>query len=406
MNVKQQMITADELSESITRLDGWITRNQWKGYDPFDGLNGETLRRLTFEIHLLKIAQQQLIRRFPLNLRPLLGIQKQTSSKGMGYCAVGYLKLYQATGDPAYYRKMESCLTWLRDNYCRGYAGYAWGNHFDYVSRGGRIPPNVPSIVWTSLIGYTFCQAFEAFGDKSHLDTAASACEFLLGDVARYTDADGTICFMYTPRGNSAASRRGCVHNANALAARLLARVYKHTRRAELLGPAEEAIRFTLKHQESDGSWYYGVSNKFRWVDSFHTGYVLEALHGYKEAIGDATCEHSLRSGFNFFFRKFFDADGAPRYYSTRKYPIDIQCASQGIQTLVNLRGYQPCALETASEVVRWTVRHMQDKQGYFYFRKYPFVTNRTPMFHWGQSTMLAALGTMLEVTSSGVQKE
>jgi hypothetical protein len=34
----------------------------------------------------------------------------------------------------------------------------------------------------------------------------------------------------------------------------------------------------------------------------------------------------------------------------------------------------------------------MYDPKGFFYFRKYPMATNKTPMFHWGQATMLAAL--------------
>jgi hypothetical protein len=34
----------------------------------------------------------------------------------------------------------------------------------------------------------------------------------------------------------------------------------------------------------------------------------------------------------------------------------------------------------------------MQDPTGYFYYRKYPLITNKTPTLHWGQATMFAAL--------------
>ena len=34
----------------------------------------------------------------------------------------------------------------------------------------------------------------------------------------------------------------------------------------------------------------------------------------------------------------------------------------------------------------------MQDESGYFYYRKYPLITNKTPTLHWGQATMFAAL--------------
>jgi hypothetical protein len=41
---------------------------------------------------------------------------------------------------------------------------------------------------------------------------------------------------------------------------------------------AERAVTFTVDHQTADGAWYYGVSAKWKWIDSFHTGYVLEAF--------------------------------------------------------------------------------------------------------------------------------
>jgi hypothetical protein len=45
-----------------------------------------------------------------------------------------------------------------------------------------------------------------------------------------------------------------------------------------------------------------------------------------------------------------------------------------------------------ACKVARWTIKNMQDPAGFFYYRKYPLVTNKTPTLHWGQATMFAAL--------------
>jgi hypothetical protein len=72
--------------------------------------------------------------------------------------------------------------------------------------------------------------------------------------------------------------------------------------------------------------------------------------------------------------------------------PLDIQCASQGIQTLVGLRRFHDKSLQMARQVAAWTIRNMQDPEGYFYYRKYPVITNKTPTLHWGQATMFAAL--------------
>jgi hypothetical protein len=56
-----------------------------------------------------------------------------------------------------------------------------------------------------------------------------------------------------------------------------------------------------------------------------------------------------------------------------------------------------PNSIDTAVRVARWTLTNMQDRSGYFYYRKYPLITNKTPTFHWGQATMFAALAVLLQ---------
>lgn len=394
------MNQSNEILESIKKLDGWITQNNFKDYDPFDGLNARYLALFTFNNHYLRIILQQSIRRFPINLRPLFGIKKETSGKGIGFCALGYLNLYLTTKDENYLKKMRFCLDWLSNNFSEGYSGYCWGNHFSYESRGGRIPIGVPTIVWTSLIANVFFDAYEVFNESMYFDIGKSSCEHILNDIDIYKDSKDVICFMYTPGNKQNLDGRmnsGYIHNSNVLGAWLLARLYQHTKDEKVFDLARKSINYTLKYQLSDGGWYYGESEKHHWVDSFHTGYNLEAIYGYIKATGEKKNEEKLKKGFRYFKSTFFKNDGTPKYYNHKTYPIDIQCASQGIQTLVNLREYDPSALELAMRVAQWTIKHMQDPKGYFYFRKYPFFSNKTPMFHWGQATMLSALGTFLK---------
>lgn len=389
-------MAAAALPESIERLDCWITSNDWKGYDPFDGLSMPVAGMLTRNNHYLRIALQQAVRRFPINLRPIFGIKKARGSKGMGFCALGYLRLYQATAADLYLQKARFCLDWLKKNYCQDYSGYSWGNHFSYESRAGTIPEGMPTIVWTALISDVFLEAYEILNQPEYLEVARGCGRFIMKDIGRYHASSGSFCFMYTPPLNgSKPSWDGCIHNANVLGARALARLSRHEVEGvarELLETAKQSIRFTVDHQRPSGGWYYGEAPKFRWIDSFHTGYVLESIHGYIKATGDAEYKENLRKGYEYFMRRFFESDGTPRYYDDKTYPIDIQCASQAIQTLVNLNGYRYGSLVMAQKVAAWSMRHMQDKKGYFYFRKYPLFINKTPTFHWGQATMLSAL--------------
>src|SRR5271156_3982253 len=87
------------LYESILHLTGWLEKNDFRAYDTFDGLSAAYLRPLTFENKFLRTVLQQGVRRFPLNLRPLLGIKKCHSSKGMGFLARGFIRLHSCTGE-------------------------------------------------------------------------------------------------------------------------------------------------------------------------------------------------------------------------------------------------------------------------------------------------------------------
>ena len=408
----------DQIYESICRLSTWLEKNDYSGYDTFDGLSARFVRPLTFENSFLRQVLQQGVRRFPLNLRPLLGIPKSHSSKGMGYIARGFMRLQGATGDTAWRDKAEYALQWLMDNPSPGYSGACWGNHFDYQSRGGFMPKGVPTVVWTSLIGHAFLDAYSQYQRDAYLQVAVSACEHILLDLGRSPEGD-SLCLTYTPHfngrlhnastrasalGKSAGGGSPCltetpidngrVHNANTLGAGLLARTYAYTRNESYRVLAEKAIRYTATHQRPDFSWWYGEANNFHWVDNFHTGYVLDSFKYYAEGTGDDGFNKTMMDGYRYWKKTFFLPEGTPRYYNFKTLPIDIQCSSQAIDTLVFFHDLDPESLALALKVAQWTIEHMQDRSGYFYYRRYSrWLVNKTPTLHWGQATMLCALG-------------
>ena len=120
----------DQLYESIGHLSDWIERNDYRGYDTFDGLNARFVRPLTFERKFLRTVLQQGVRRFPLNLRPLLGVHKSYSTKGMGFLARGFMRLHASTGDQAWRDKAEFALQWLIDQSVQGLQWIVLGKPF------------------------------------------------------------------------------------------------------------------------------------------------------------------------------------------------------------------------------------------------------------------------------------
>ena len=371
--------------KSIQHLYNWLEKNDYRGYDTFDGLNA-IVRPLTFNTKLLQTVLLQGVRRFPLNLRPVLGIRKEYSSKGMGFLARGFMRLYQATGDPVWSNKAEFALQWLIDNRLPGYSGACWGNHFDYQSRGFYLPKGVPTVVWTSLIGHAFLDAYDHFQNELYLEIAVSACEHIVRDLGTLQDGDG-ICISYIPIKDTQ------VHNANTLGGSLLARTASYTGNESYREKARLAMQYTAQYQRSDASWYYAEKVDSHWVDNFHTAYVLDCFKSYEQSTGDKRFDQKLMNGYEYWKKTFFLTDGTPRYYDRKTLPLDIQCSSQAIDTLVFFHDRDPESLPLAIKVAQWTIAHMQDPTGYFYYRRYSSgIVNKTPTLHWGQATMFCAL--------------
>ena len=376
------------LEKSIGQLDSWLVIHEDKAFDPFDGLNS-WLRPLAFG----KIGRQtllQIVKRCGWNLRPLLGIRPAASSKGMGYLARGYLSLYRLTRDQKWLNRARHCLTWLRENPSSDFSYLCWGNHFDYQSRVFWLTEGTPSVVWTALIGHAFLDAWEALQDNSYLDSARSVCQFIVEDLERRKEGLGE-CISYIPQ------EYHPIHNANMLAAAVLARTGKHTEEESLQAIAAQAVAYTVGAQRPDGSWWYGEQEKLHWVDNFHTGYILDSLFHYIESTGDNAFKENFLRGAHYYVKNFFSGDGIPKFYPHRVYPVDIQCVAQSLESLSILSNtYDRSCLRIAEKVAVWALSHMQDPSGYFYYQRTAWRVNRTPMLHWGQATMLAGLSALL----------
>jgi hypothetical protein len=208
------------------------------------------------------------------------------------------------------------------------------------------------------------------------------------------------LCIGYIPAHVPAPNK--VVHNSNTLGASLLARVYAHIGKESYRALAEQAMRYTAKYQQSNGAWYYGERANLHWVDNFHTAYVLDSFKLYAEFTGDHGFDDVMWKGYTYWKETFFLHDGTPRYYDRKILPLDIQCCSQAIDTLTFFHDLDPGSLALAVKIAQWTIDNMQDRTGYFYYRRYSsWLVNRTPTLHWGQATMLCALSGLYRLLGS-----
>jgi rhamnogalacturonyl hydrolase YesR len=377
----------DRFQRSADAVAKWVEDHGYRAYDPGDG-NLSFLHALTFDVLMLERILGQTVYRSPLNLRPLLGIKPHVSTKGMGYMAWGYLKLYAGTGEPSYASRAKHCLEWVLDNKSPFYPQYAWGNHFPFCTRGGKTPALEPIVPWTALIGQAFIEGHSVFGDARYLEIIDSIAEWLLRLPRERTSSGSCISYV--------AFKQNSIHNSNMLAGAFLAQADALTGNAAAAEAAREAMLYSCSRQRADGAWMYGAAPKYQWNDNFHTGYNLDCLKRYITATGDTSFTDNLQKGFEYFKNHFFERDGRPRYYDTETYPTDSQCAGQAIDTLTFFADDDPDALPLAVKVAGWTIDHMQDRDGHFYYRDLGWTMAKTPMLHWGQGTIFKGLSHLL----------
>ncbi len=327
---------------------------------------------------VMRLAWIQFFKRCPINLRRLALVPAGQNPKGLALFASAMFALNR--GEEA-----RNLIDRLLDLRLKGLAEACWGYNFDWQTRTYLISKNTPNVICTAFACGALLDAFDQCADASLLETAASAGRFVLKDLKR-TGNNGEFCFSYTPL------RPSLVHNASLIAAALLARLYAHTREKEMREAAIAAAQYSIRRQKVDGSWPYGEDKNQQWVDSFHTGYNLLALHDIHRYADFPPAEEALNKGFAYYRANFFPGDGIVKYFSDRVYPIDIHASAHAIVTLSVLREFDPGNLSLAQSILDWTVKHMRHPSGYFYYQKWPWMTVRIPYMRWSQAWMLYAM--------------
>ena len=370
----------------IDKICSFIEANEYAGYDPYDALNSPVLRAISCGRKYGRIAATQLLKRLPVNLRPILGIKKEHNPKGIGLFLWGYAKLYKVEKDPKYLGKIDYLFSLLESLCSRGYCGNCWGYNFDWQSRSFYIPKFTPTIVNSAFIGHALLDTYAYTGNEKALKMALPIKDFILNDLNRLQE-DGAICFSYTPIDKT------WVHNANLLGASLLIRLYELTKEEYLREIAFCSLEYSMRYQHEDGSWYYAETDFQKWVDSFHTGFNLQAIKYFLDLDYAEKYRDAYEKGVEFYAENFFLEDGTPKYYHDRIYPIDIHSPAQAI---VFFSIYNKSHRNLLEKVLRYMMNTFYNPQGYFYFRKTARCINKIPYIRWGQAWAFHGLTSFL----------
>ena len=403
------MSTESKAIKTLARLRQYCENEQFKGWDPYDGLNSRVYRAIPLlnRSAIWRLCVIQGFKRSPINLRPLMLVPKEHNAKGIGLFLKGYCNLYHAVslrpelaesfGDLESLKKriteVASLLISLRSD---GYSGSCWGYNFDWQCRREFLfPKNLPTVVATSFCATALMDAYDITADRRMLHIALSSVKFIVNDLRR-TPCERGFIFSYSPiPGNDT------IINASLLATRLLAKAYNYSHNEEWLVLARQSAMACIDAQRPDGSWPYGLKSVTSWCDSFHTGYNLDGLAAFADITHDKETIDAIHRGFEFYIRNFFTDNAEPKYYHDRQYPIDIHCPGQLIVTAARLNRFDENR-QLIDNVLEWTINRMFDsKKGYFFYQLKHTKSSKIPYMRWSNAFMFAALSEYVLATSA-----
>lgn len=362
----------------------------WAGADPYDGLAS---RLATFIIPLGQFPRfvlSQAVLRSPF----IRGIAKPPSKENPKALALFLGAVTQGRptlGEDRARSLFERLLSRITRQAVGSSHGHGWGYPFPWQSRSFWAPAGTPNTVVTATVGWHLIGAGEAFTDSTALALGQSAAHFLR-DEMRFSPAGVGDAISYT------AQDRTRVVNLSALAARLFARVAQARPQDDLLGLADQLTRFVLSAQREDGSWPYSVDSGGGWEDSFHTGFILEALLDLRR-LGVSVPQETVARGFTAYGR-FFDPDGGARLFLKTGSPLDAHSAAQGIVTYaarLSDREVSPSEASTAREmavaIADWARRALWlPAKGHFAYRIARGRRDERDYTRWVQAWMALAV--------------
>jgi hypothetical protein len=390
---------ASQLDAAIAGIDAYVKREDFSGYDPYDALMSPIFQLpLLRSSHWVRLAAQQVLKRFPLNVRPLLGIRKHASPVTFARMLEGYAYLFAIRPERGdhYSRQIKLCLERIDGLRSSGYSGDCWGYELDWEPRHAEspIPAGTPNIVATGIVTNALFETYRLTGDHAARDSCANATPFLLRDLERTTAADGAFCWGYFP------GDRQLVLNATMKGARLCAQVFSLTGNASLRDQAEKTVRFVVGQQRPDGAWPYAVGDPRSWVDNFHTGYVLDCLDAYEQHTGDQTFSSAKERGWHYYRTHFLTKEYAPKHFDLGVYPIDATACAQAITTLCTFGD-----LSAAGRAALWTLANMRRSDGGFIYQRHAHYANRISYMRWSVAPMYSAVARLLYALESPVSR-
>lgn len=382
----------------LKKLEERLQQNLYKSYDLCDV---KSLRAVLFYYQVCSMIPlgkyflfpvQYIIEHYAGVFRKLLFIRQASFAQANAFMVRGYLQLYKATNNAEYIKKAKL----LADEIIQQKSGLSknssWGQPYGWFSKK-IIRANTPRTTVTSQVMKALLELYNVNKEEEYLHEAESSAYFFIEEMNKPVNTPDQLCFSYTLADNLK------VYNANMMAASSFLMLWETTGTSLYKSISDRLYKYTLNHQNNNGSWYYFDLNETpSKIDNYHTGYVLEALMVRKKIMKhDFEYESQLQNGLRFYINNFFKDDIIPKMTPEKTYPIDIQCCAQSIITLAECINESICQNSQLDNIINWTIENMSAMNGLFYYRiNKNNKIDKNNYIRWGDAWMHYALSLSL----------
>ncbi|GAB3664715.1 prenyltransferase/squalene oxidase repeat-containing protein [Halopiger thermotolerans] len=390
-----------DLDRYVSVLDSalaYARRRDYIGPDYGDGMSSQLLQALPVENRFLNLAVQELVKRTPVDIRPLLRVEHRRNYMGAALFSMANLNYHDLLAergkrnDPGFdpLGEAERLAEWLLEERISGYSGFCGGHRHEIQHLRTKGVPSDPDIVSTSFAVQALLRIAEHEGREEYAEIARTAVDFMVEDLNYREVEDGAKVDYHLNHPEDSYTI-----NAAALGAQMLVDLYEYFGDEELRERATKIFDHIAANQTERGGWPYRLpaDASHLSMDNHHNGFVIEAFQRYREVVDADRYSDTLEDAVEFYREELFELDGAPNFDEESAYPRDIHASTQGI--LVFTREGD---LEFAERILRWALANMQveGEEGRFYYRKYRHHTKRVTLMRWCQGWMSYAMSEFL----------
>jgi len=385
-------LSLEKIDDVLDDVYAWSRQQDFRGYNKHDGLNSPILRPFLGWGKWPRLVAIQGVMRFPVNLRPLLGVPKTYNPKGLALFVQGLLDRYTAHDRPEYLKEAEELLELLLRLRSPGtWSGSCWGYHYPWRDAGFFAPTNTPNAVVTSFVCQAFLDAYKITGKSRYLETVGEAIKFFQGDLNVLKETQDELCLSYMPLPMTTR-----VMDVSILIGSIIAQYTQLSGDSSAMNMAQRLVNYVMQQQTDQYAWFYtdppGDSHIRH--DNYHTGFILDALWQYMQASKETDFEKQYWEGLEFYAQHLFNENGSPRWMSDKDYPHDIHGAAQGVITFSRHLDKYP---ELAFKIAEWALSNLYSKEGRFYYQQTPLMTKKFTLLRWCNAWMSRALACMVK---------